>query len=253
MIQKEFSNSKKLSEYVGNLWLELQNKITKKKNFLFTAPASSTPLDLYEWILSNTEKFENWDKAKFVMSDEQLKDEMATRYVSEEDETSYLKFLKEKFFNKLEEKTDFRIDDEYIYPLLDRLNEFDKKISAAGNIDLAIIAVGVRGHYAHVMPGTEENIGYHKTRLMNEFRQVHTNIQSQSYPGVEFRELGMSFGPKQLRAAKKIVVMISGERKRTVLGQLLKLDKFQPNFPISIIYHPEVKKKVELLYTKDAV
>ena len=115
---------------------------------------------------------------------------------------------------------------------------------------MLILAIGVRGNYANVMPGTSESTGWHAAYLLPEFNQYH---ESQSYAGSHFREYGMSLGPQQVLKAKNVVVIASGERKKELVKQLKSYDHFDPEFPISIIYHPKIKNRVEVYLTPDVL
>lgn len=61
----------------------------------------------------------------------------------------------------------------------------------------------------------------------------------------------MSLGHKQVLEAKNIVVVITGANKRELAKDLLSRDSFGPEFPLSIIHHPKVRKKTEILLTKE--
>lgn len=45
--------------------------------------------------------------------------------------------------------------------------------------------------------------------------------------------------------------MKRGEKKKALKEELLTYDHFDPAFPLSIIYHPEVTDKVEIYMTED--
>lgn len=234
-----------LAEPVGNLWKNLQSKYTKDDNFLVASPLSSTPLSIYEWIINNAEKFENWDKVRFVLMDEMLEGERPPfTYVPVNDLASYEGFAGKHLLKPLQEKTGIRIP--IIKPNAGQIEDFDKEI------DLLILAIGVKGNYANVMPGTAEKIGWHITHLIPEFRQAHTQQGSQSFEGANFREYGMSLGPQQVLSAKNVVVIINGEKKKDLAKELLSYDSFDPEFPLSIIYHPQIQDRVKIYLTEDA-
>ncbi len=234
-----------LAEPVGTIWKDLQAKFTKDRNFFVASPLSSTPLPIYQWIINHAEEFENWDKVRFVLMDEMLEGEKPPfSYVPITDPASYEGFAKKHLLEPLSKKVP--IFTEVIKPEMSDIKSFNTKI------DLLILAIGVKGNYANVMPGTNENVGWHIAHLIPEFRQAHTQQGSQSFEGANFREYGMSLGPQQVLSAKNVVVIISGDKKRDLAKELLSYDSFDPEFPLSIIYHPKVRDRVEVYLTEDA-
>ena len=203
-----------LAEPIGSLWRDLQEKYTKQGNFSVASPLSSTPLPIYDWIIGNAHSFKNWDKVKFVLMDEMLdgtKDSF--NYVPLNDAASYEGFARKHLLEPLEEKVAVKV--QIIKP---ELVFFTKSFETP--IDLLILALGVKGNYANVMPETSEEHGWHIAHLIQEFRKSHTQHGS-SYSGANFRDYGMSLGPQQVLQAKHVAVIISGERKRDVTKQLL--------------------------------
>lgn len=232
-----------LAQPVGNHWKNLQARYTKEGNFFVASPLSSTPLPIYKWIIDHAHEFANWDKVCFVLMDEQLEGEKSPfTYVSVDDPASYEGFAKKHFLNPLREKTDTEIP--VVKPEVANIEQFDTEI------DLLILAIGVLGNYANVMPETAENTGWHAAHLLPEFNQYH---ESASYSGLHFREYGMSIGPKQVLSAKNVVVIISGEKKKDLAKELLTYDSFHPEFPLSIIHHPNLQDRVEVYLTEDAL
>jgi glucosamine-6-phosphate deaminase len=242
---KVFKNPNLLATFVGEFWRNLQS--TTRDEFFVSCPLSSTPLPLYNWIAENASSFTNWDKVKFLLMDEQLEGSTQFEYVSSEDTASYEKFARDKFLNRLP------VSIPILKPDLERLENFDQMITSHGGLDLLVLAIGVKGHYAQVMPGTSIETGFHVTKLISELAQVHTQKGSSSYEGAHFREYGMSLGPKQVLEAKNIIVMITGESKRELTQELLSYDSFDQNFPLSIIHNPSVQAKTHLLISREVM
>ena len=232
-----------LAEPVGTLWRNLQTQ-SREDLFYVAAPLSSTPLPIYDWIVNQADQFGDWSKAKFVLMDEQVEGQTPPfTYVSRDDPASYEGFAYKHFIHPLAAKTGVNLD--VLKPNLQDTSSFNPPI------DLLVLALGVKGNYANVMPNTTEATGWHIAHLIPEFRQAHTQTGSQSYEYARFREFGMSLGPQQVIAAKNVVVIISGEKKRQLAEQLLAFKEFDPTFPLSIIYHPKVAERVQLFIQKD--
>jgi len=235
-----------LAESVGTLWRELQKQYTQQGNFFVASPLSSTPLPIYDWIIKNAHTFTNWEKTKFVLMDEMLEGEKHLfSYVPITDPASYEGFALKHFLNPLSEKVS--VNKEVIKPEITTIQSFKTPL------DLLILALGMKGNYANVMPGMSEQTGWHISHLIPEFRQSHTQEGSSSYEGANFREYGMSLGPQQVLNAKHVIVIISGEKKRELGKKLLSYKSFDPEFPLSIIYHPKVADRVEVFLTKDVL
>jgi 6-phosphogluconolactonase/glucosamine-6-phosphate isomerase/deaminase len=231
-----------LGEPVGTLWREVQAEYTQTGNFHVAAPLSGTPIPIYDWIVDNKMNFSSWDKASFVLMDEQVEGASPPySYVDINDPASYEGFAKKKFLKPLGENVTL------LKPDLGKLDDCNLQI------DLLILALGIHGNYANVMPGTPIETGWHIARLTPEFKQVHTNAKSESYSGASFREYGMSLGPQQVLQAKNVIVIISGQYKQTLTNQLLRYSAFDPDFPLSIIYNEAVRNRVQLFLTEDVL
>jgi 6-phosphogluconolactonase/glucosamine-6-phosphate isomerase/deaminase len=176
--------------------------------------------------------------------DEQLEqDDSGLVYVRLDDPTSYERFAEDVLLGPLGGRVMRRIH--AVKPALEYLPEFDI------DIDLLVLALGPRGTYAQVMPGTPLTTGWHVAQLIDEFKQFHTNVSSSSYPGARFRQYGMSLGPRQVITARSVIVIISGGKKRALARELLSRDRFDPEFPLSIIHHEAVRDRVEVFLTTD--
>jgi 6-phosphogluconolactonase/glucosamine-6-phosphate isomerase/deaminase len=228
---------------VGSIWRELQSK-ADASGFLVASPLSSTPLPLYEWLITNAGSLHNWDLVNFVLMDEQVQGQSgAFQYVPKDDLASYEGFAKKYLLDSLRAKTGAAI--EVLKPDLDTIETF------AAPIDLLILALGASGNYANVMPGTEKTVGWHIACLTPEFRQSHTQKDSQSYAGAEFREFGMSLGPQQVLSSKRVIVIISGAKKHDLSERLFTHQRFDPKFPLSIIFDRQVTDRVQVFITED--
>jgi 6-phosphogluconolactonase/glucosamine-6-phosphate isomerase/deaminase len=221
-----------LGEPVGRLWRKLQAEYTDRGYFTVASPLSSTPLPVYEWIIQHKTGFASWDKVRFVLMDEMVEGvEQPFHYISADDTASYERFARQHFLQPLGEgvpivKPDLRV------------------MNGIPLIDLLILALGVKGNYANVMPGASLGTGWHVAHLTPEFRQAHTRQGSKSYAGASFREYGMSLGPQQVLQARHIAVIISGRAKRGLTKELLGYTEFDPAFPLSVVHHPLVKNRV---------
>lgn len=233
-----------LAEPVGMMWKELQNTYTQSGVFRIASPLSSTPLPIYQWVVKNAKSFSHWDKVRFVLMDEMVEGKSPDfSYVPLNDAASYEGFARKHFLNPLVDKIKNNI--EVIKPELSKISTFEIPL------DLLILALGVNGNYANVMPDTPFERSWHIAHLTPEFQKTHTQMGSKSYPGAHFQEFGMFLGPQQVLKAKNVVVIISGEKKRELTKQFLSYNSFHPEFPLSIVYHPDITDRVKIILTKD--
>lgn len=231
-----------LAEPVGRHWLELQLGHGDGP-FFVAVPLSSTPLPVYQWVIQHAKDFASWENVRFVLMDEQVEGFAPTfTYVCPQDSASYEGFARRHFLDPLADASGQNI--EIVKPPLATLDKFDV------TIDLLVLALGVAGNYANVMPYTQLDVGWHIARLIPEFRHTHTQ-QGKAYEGAMFREYGMSLGHQQVLAAKNVVVITSGVHKRGLTEQLLSFDTFDPRFPLSIIHHADIRDRVTVYVTED--
>jgi 6-phosphogluconolactonase/glucosamine-6-phosphate isomerase/deaminase len=240
-VKRNFTIVPSLAEPVGELWQRLQSEHTRTAYFYVASPLSSTPLPVYDWIIQHKADFPNWDKVRFTLMDEMVEgDASPFHYISPDDSASYERFARQHFLAPLDKNV----------PIL-RPNLLE--MQNIPPVDLLILALGVKGNYANVMPGTPIETGWHIAHLSPDFRQAHTNKDSKSYAGATFREYGMSLGPQQVLQAKHIAVIVSGKAKALLAKELLGYTAFDPSFPLSIVHHPSVKERVEFFMTDDVL
>lgn len=172
--QRVFQTSKELAEFLGSKWKELQEKHGRNGVFLVSSPLSSTPIPLYDWLVRNADSISHWDKMKFVLMDEQV-DQTRVTYIPRDDSASYERFAREKLLDRLKHKIG-EPNRVIVKPDLKDLSKLDKEIEAHGGIDLLVLAIGAKGHYAQVMPTTPTETGFHVARLIPEFITAHTQV-----------------------------------------------------------------------------
>lgn len=235
-----------LAEPVGSKWKSLQDQYNKDTAFHIASPLSSTPLPIYQWVVTNAQTFTNWGNVRFILMDEMLSDNHPPfSYTSLEDSASYESFANRNFLTPLQQKIGISVP--VMKPNLQKIHEF------VPTIDLLILAMGIGGNYANVMSGTPLDTGWHIADLTPEYRESHTKSTSMSYADASFGRYGMSLGHQQVLAAKNICIIISGTHKRQLTEQLLSYSDFNAEFPLSIIFHPRARERVEIFITEDVL
>jgi glucosamine-6-phosphate deaminase len=114
---------------------------------------------------------------------------------------------------------------------------YDRRIAAAGGIDLFLLASGASdGHVAFVPPGSPRHGGTAVLPLADSTRR--DNLAT--FP--DFRSLdevprhGVSVGLATIAAAGRQRLVLHGPDKRAAAARLLSLDRFDPAWPASIVH-----------------
>lgn len=150
--------------------------------------------------------------------------------------------LNKYYFDRL------HIPEERIHNLReDNWQNTDAQIEADGGLDMVIMGIGTNGHFCGNQPHTFTNwnegthrINRHASKdveaLMLEL--LHVDLGSTEEERIPDHYITM--GPKTIMQAKKIVFLLSGEKKASVAAQAF----FGPityDFPVSIFQlHPDV-------------
>jgi 6-phosphogluconolactonase/glucosamine-6-phosphate isomerase/deaminase len=239
-----------LGAAVGQRWAQLQSScIAATGSFTYAIPLSSTPLPIYKWVINNSHDFPDWSATRLVLMDEQVEHDGSGSfwYIDRDDQASYNRFAEENFLKPLGDVLGLEAPLTIIKPDLDSLGSFDPAL------DMLVLAIGIDGNYANVMPGTSLTEGWHVTKLSPAFQQIHTAPSSESYSNAVFRDYGMSLGPRQVLNADQVIVIASGARKHDLFQRLTQLDAPDPSFPLSIIHDPAMSGRVSLYVTPDVL
>src|SRR5262249_16819145 len=109
---------------------------------------------------------------------------------------------------------------------------YERALTAAGGIGVALLGVGVDGHVAYNMPGPV-TLATHVTRLPDGLA-ASLGIPQEDWP---LRALTMGIGT--IRAARRIIVLATGASKATAVRRLVE-GPDDPNWPCSFLHaHPD--------------
>jgi glucosamine-6-phosphate deaminase len=113
----------------------------------------------------------------------------------------------------------------------------DAAVAARGGLDLAILGLGGNGHIAFNEPGADWSAGTHVVPLTEETRAANAAYFND---GFTVPQQGVTMGIGMLRAAKRILLMVSGATKTEALGMLL-AGKADPAWPVTALCgHPDL-------------
>ena len=110
---------------------------------------------------------------------------------------------------------------------------YERAITDAGGIGVAILGVGVDGHIAYNMPGPVR-LGTHVTRLPDGL------AASLAVPPGDWPLRAITMGIGTIRAARRILVLATGESKVTAVQRLVR-GPDDPHWPCSFLHtHPNL-------------
>ena len=114
---------------------------------------------------------------------------------------------------------------------------YDERIAAAGGVDLFLLASGASdGHVAFLAPGSPRAGRTAVVDLAASTRR--DNLVT--FPGFasldEVPLQGVSVGLATIAGAKAVRLVLHGADKRAAAARLLALDRFDPQWPASIVY-----------------
>ena len=110
---------------------------------------------------------------------------------------------------------------------------YERALTDAGGIGVAILGVGVDGHIAYNMPGPVR-LGTHVTRLPDGL------AASLAVPPGDWPLRAITMGIGTIRAARRILVLATGESKVTAVQRLVQ-GPDDPHWPCSFLHtHPNL-------------
>jgi glucosamine-6-phosphate deaminase len=124
---------------------------------------------------------------------------------------------------------------------------YDRRIAAAGGIDLFLLASGTSdGHVAFLPPGSPRE---GRTAVL-ELAETTRRDNLATFPGFssldEVPTHGVSVGLATILDARALRLVLHGAEKREAARRLLALDGFDPAWPVSIVHeHPDAEILIE--------
>jgi glucosamine-6-phosphate deaminase len=110
---------------------------------------------------------------------------------------------------------------------------YERAITDAGGLGVAILGVGVDGHIAYNMPGPVR-LGTHVTRLPDGL------AASLAVPPEDWPLRAITMGIGTIRAARRILVLATGTSKVTAVQRLVR-GPDDPHWPCSFLHqHPHI-------------
>lgn len=187
----------------------------------------STPIGLYkELIEANQAGVLDFSKIKTFNLDEYLG-------LGANHEGSYCYFMEQNLFNHINiDKDNYKVpsglaEDYELY-----CKQYETMVDEAGGMDILLLGVGENGHIGFNEPDKALSSKTHVVDLTEDTIQANSRFFD-SVEEVPRRAVTMGMGT--ILKAKKIVVLITGEKKAEVMDRLLNDESLDPQFPISFL------------------
>jgi glucosamine-6-phosphate deaminase len=111
----------------------------------------------------------------------------------------------------------------------------DAAVAVLGGLDLAILGLGGNGHIAFNEPGARWDSGTHVVPLTAATRMANAAYFTD---GFKVPSHGLTMGIGMIRAARRVLLMVSGETKAAALAALL-AGRPDPDWPVTALCgHP---------------
>ncbi|SDB82231.1 glucosamine-6-phosphate deaminase [Pelagirhabdus alkalitolerans] len=115
--------------------------------------------------------------------------------------------------------------------------DYEKALEDAGNIDLQVLGLGLNGHIGFNEPGTPFSSRTHVIELDESTRKANARFFDRKE---DVPTHAITMGIDSIMDSKEIILMVSGEKKKEAVKQLVDGD-ISESFPASVLKkHPNV-------------
>jgi glucosamine-6-phosphate deaminase len=204
-------------------------ELAKKPDAVLGLPTGSTPIGMYKELTElNKSGKVDFSKVKTFNLDEYLP-------IKRDNEQSYYKFMFDKFFSFINIKPEnVNIPNGEAAEPDSECLEYDRKIDAAGGIDLMILGIGANGHIGFNEPAAALTPGTHVAALTEDTINANSRFFT-SADEVPKKSLTMGVG-SIIAKSRKILLLVSGESKTQIFKQFLYENKITTDNPATLLY-----------------
>lgn len=207
-------------------------QILRKANSVLGFATGSTPIPTYAALANLV--------ARGALSFRDVRCFNLDEYVglSPEHEQSYLRFMVENLFSKVDIRPGaYRLPDGNAADLTAECAKYEREIAAAGGVDLQLLGIGHNGHIGFNEPCDCFPENTHVVTLTPRTIEANRRFFA-SADEVPRRALSMGIGT--IMRARAILLVISGSDKAEITAQALQ-GEVTPQVPASILrFHPNV-------------
>lgn len=118
---------------------------------------------------------------------------------------------------------------------------YDRKLKEDGGLDLVFMGLGEDGHFCGNIAGSFDDFGIGCHTVNSYLNKWLTGLMEEVCQGKEnIPDYFVTFGPKTVMCAKKLLLIVSGEKKAAILKKALE-GPVTPAVPASILrLHPDI-------------
>ncbi len=226
----EKKDYEQVSDLAAEIFIE---EIKKNPQIILGLATGSTPLGLYKRLIKSYQNGEiSFAEVQSFNLDEY-------QGLAPDHPGSYSYYMENNFFSHINIKREnARIPCGLKSDCGDLRRPYDQLIEKLGGIDLLLLGVGENGHIAFNEPATELLVDTHVVNLTPET----INVNSRFFNNInEMPTQAVTMGMGSIMRARKIVLLITGAKKKPVVDRLLNERTVTTEFPVSFMHvHPDV-------------
>jgi glucosamine-6-phosphate deaminase len=209
----------------------IAKQVLKKADSVLGLATGSTPEGVYEHLIEihNTENLSFRSVITFNLDE----------YVGldSNDPNSYRYYMKKRLFSQIDlPKEHYFLPDGTSEDLHKECENYEKRISSYGGIDLQILGIGHNGHIGFNEPGTSFTTKTHAVKLKKQTIEAN----SRYFPSVDdVPKEAITMGIETILNSKKILLLASGQKKAEAVKRLIE-GPVDESFPASALHlHPD--------------
>ncbi len=206
---------------------QIIKEINKKKCFVLGLATGDTPLDTYKELIKAYKNGKvDFKDVKTFNLDEYLN-------IGKNDVNSYNYYMHHNLFDHI------NIKSENIHLLSSDSKDFrntaikyDKLINENNGIDLQILGIGINGHIGFNEPDNKLLLDTHITDLAQKTLEQNSKFFPDIY---KMPKQAITMGLGTIMRAKKILLLVTGERKAPVIAKCLRNNEINTDIPASTL------------------
>ncbi|WP_338871109.1 glucosamine-6-phosphate deaminase [Spirosoma sp. SC4-14] len=206
---KKFADHNTLSQFTAEY---IAKKINQKPDSLLCLASGDTPIETYHRFVALVQAGKvDISQCTFVGLDEWVG-------FGPDDAGSCSYYVYRDLFNPLHLRPDqIHVFDAKADDLATECKRIDAVIRSKGGLDLLLVGMGMNGHIALNEPGTPFNLGCHVVELAESTKTVGQKYFTSQ---TELTK-GITIGLRHLAEARDVILLVSGEKKASILRQAL--------------------------------
>ncbi len=201
----------------------LAEEIRRKPNLLLCTASGNTPTMVYAGLVEKMKTYPT-DFMRIIKLDEwgrvSMHDPMSCEYYLQKHLIKPLNISQYNYFG---------FDSNHDDPELE-IQRMKNVLHEQGPIDVCILGLGLNGHVAFNEPPCAEDSVCHIAKLSTSSLSHPMSLKMGVVP-----EYGLTLGMKDILQSKKIIMLISGEKKRKIAKEFLS-GQVTPNLPASFLW-----------------